>query len=267
MPLAARFAWIAGAASASLVVTTKPSLERDECHLHDDTSMLQVSVRLAMSLAAAHGRLVGASTLADLKANFSWSGAQANIWTDAQCGNLCNLNNDLVQCQAACVVLPGCSAINHNPTANDCVLRRCPVPVPHPMLHEEGYYGYAQVPESVVAEEWADEQTVSNYAGELPPATVTLAPTSAAVWGTNAVPMPFASSAGEFMPISSQSSGDNAKKVRVIKPSTAASVPEMSTGTFRSANQIKFKPASAQAISAGEYVNPITQIEANNLGR
>jgi len=266
MPLAARFVWIASAALVWLVVLTKPSSEeRDGCHLHDHTSMLQVS-HLAMNLGAAHGRLGGSPTSADLAAKFTWSGAQANIWPDAQCGNLRNLKHDLVQCQAACIVLPGCSAINHNPTAKDCVLRSCPVPVPPPSLHEEGYYGYAQVPEFVVAEEWADEQTVSNYASELHPAPVTPAPTSAAVWGTLAVPMPFASSAGEFMPIAPPSSGDSAKMVRVIKPATVASDPEISTGTFRSANQIKFQPASAQAITAGQYVSPVTQSEANNLG-
>lgn len=169
---AACFAWQATLALGILVAAV-PS-QPEECCQCEVTSLLQFTQNLATGRRAdptvpKHSLLTVHKTLVHGQdEKVIWSAAQNLIWSDDQCENLGNMNKQLLDCKALCENTAGCTAINHNPSNGDCVLRSCAVPTPRPSLSQEDYLGYSaqaaqQSTQSLVEAteadaEWATEQ-------------------------------------------------------------------------------------------------------------
>ena len=81
---------------------------------------------------------------------------------DGQCPNGGNAGTtDLVQCKEKCRETPGCTAVSINP--DECVMRKCALPVPEPGSALHGYSGYHLADEFVgpTVKIWKDEQCPS----------------------------------------------------------------------------------------------------------
>jgi len=73
--------------------------------------------------------------------NVVWStGYTGQTWYDQQCKNIGGGKASLDQCKSMCEQKDGCNAINHK--NNACVLRKCPLPIPQPLLNKGGHVGY-----------------------------------------------------------------------------------------------------------------------------
>ena len=65
-----------------------------------------------------------------------WRRSQpGRAFNDSQCANVGHSQQQTVTaCQVACLQQPRCNAVNYDESANGCVLRACPLPIPLPSL-------------------------------------------------------------------------------------------------------------------------------------
>jgi len=71
-----------------------------------------------------------------------YSAAKRNTWTDSQCRYISAHILEVAACQAKCLGINDCTAVNHRSTNNSCVLYACGFPVPEPTDYQDGVVGY-----------------------------------------------------------------------------------------------------------------------------
>ena len=72
----------------------------------------------------------------------AWVGPYKQIWLD-ECKNKGNSVGTISSCREFCVDNFGCNAFNYNQETGECVLRKCPSPVPKPRHDYTTFRGYA----------------------------------------------------------------------------------------------------------------------------